>query len=142
MYKQVIVVRNELQMPAGKMAAQVAHAALAAVIKDTIDKTPISKSIWGEEELPGEDWIHAIRISEDTHNWLEESFTKVVVTVETEEEIFNLAKQAEGMGLPVAVMVDNGSTVFHNVKTVTCLAIGPGKRAEIDKVTGGLPLHK
>jgi len=38
------------------------------------------------------------------------------------------------------VIVDSGLTEFHGVKTKTCLAIGPNKKEDIDKITGSLKL--
>lgn len=42
--------------------------------------------------------------------------------------------------LNVSLVTDSGRTEFGGVPTKTCLAIGPNKIEEIDKITGHLPL--
>lgn len=79
-------------------------------------------------------------------NWLNESFTKIVVSVEGEKELLELEKELQRLNeqesklIPYALITDNGKTVFHGVPTVTCLGIGPYVSEEIDKITGNLPL--
>ncbi len=45
-YKQVILVRQDLKLPKGKMAAQVAHASVEAVLKS--DKKTVES--WRDED--------------------------------------------------------------------------------------------
>ena len=47
MYKQVILVRKDLKLPKGKLAAQVAHASVEAVLKS--DKDMVKK--WRAEGM-------------------------------------------------------------------------------------------
>jgi PTH2 family peptidyl-tRNA hydrolase len=126
--KQVIVVRKDLKMSYGKTAAQVAHAALGAVLENK------------EFEKKEDCTIMTSIITHDTQAWLEKAFTKVVTWVESEDEIYELANKAREANLPCKVIVDNGFTEFRGNKTTTCVAIGPGKEEIIDKITGHLPL--
>lgn len=128
--KQVIVVRKDLNMRKGKIAAQVAHAA----IKVFFDRM----KIFGK----GRFFAFAIifRLTKDMILWMQNDFTKVVVSVNTEDEIYELADKAREAGLPYAVMIDNGFTEFHREKTVTCIAIGPAKNEDLDPITGDLKL--
>lgn len=126
--KQVIIVRKDLKMSYGKTAAQVAHAALGAVLENN------------DFEKKDDYTIMTSIITHDTQTWLEEAFTKVVVSVNSEDEIYEFAKKARKAQLPCKVIVDNGFTEFRGNKTTTCVAIGPGPEEIINDITGNLPL--
>jgi PTH2 family peptidyl-tRNA hydrolase len=111
-HKQVIVVNAALGLPAGKMAAQVAHAALGA-------------------------FLNAAR--EDQIAWLQQGMPKVVVQCASEEDLLRLVAQAQTAGLANMVVRDAGRTVVQ-AGTVTCAGIGPGAGERIDPITGALPL--
>jgi len=114
--KQVIVVRSDLGMGKGKVAAQVAHAAL--------DAAEIAR-----KKHPG--WYDS---------WREQGQAKVVLKTEGGEQVLEeLQKQARSLGLPVSLIQDRGLTQLEP-GTTTCLGIGPGPSGEIDKVTGQLKL--
>jgi peptidyl-tRNA hydrolase, PTH2 family len=114
--KQVIVVRSDLKMGKGKVAAQVAHAALDAA--ET-----------GRRKHP--DWYES---------WREQGQAKVVVKTDGGElALQELQKQARSLGLPASLIQDKGLTQLEP-GTTTCLAIGPGPSGAIDKITGELKL--
>jgi len=127
--KQVIVIRKDLNMRKGKCCAQVAHASMAAIL---------SKTTHGDYD--GERIIHAGDSDSPLRQWLEGRFTKVVVSCDSEQEIMELLKKAVDAGMINSLITDCGLTEFHNVPTVTCLAIGPDWSEEIDKITGHLKL--
>ncbi len=110
--KQVIVVNESLVLPAGKLAAQVAHAAVAA-------------------------FLTATGMAQEA--WLEEGMPKIVVAARSETELLALEEQAGKAGVPAALIRDAGRTVIA-AGTITCLGLGPATAAEIDKITGALPL--
>jgi peptidyl-tRNA hydrolase, PTH2 family len=114
-YKQVIVVRKELGMGTGKLAAQVAHAAVMAV--------EITK-------MRNLNWFNS---------WFKAGQAKVVVKVETLGELLEIRKHAESLRLTVAEIQDRGLTQIP-AGTVTCIGIGPGPSGLIDKVTNHLKL--
>ena len=128
--KQVIVMRKDLKMRKGKMIAQGAHASLGALLK-FFDKQEanerIEYSIWFNKGSILDTWLNGI-------------FTKICVSVDTEEDLEKLKDQCEAYGIPCALITDCGLTEFHDVPTKTCLGIGPWFAEEIDKVTGKLPL--
>jgi PTH2 family peptidyl-tRNA hydrolase len=72
--------------------------------------------------------------------WLEGSFAKIVVGVDSEEELLAIHQKAKDMGLVCSLIRDAGRTEFHNEPTYTCVAVGPGKDERIDDVTGHLKL--
>lgn len=110
--KQVIIVRNDLKMPKGKLAAQVAHASVESVFK--------SKKVKVDE-------------------WRSEGMKKVVVKVDNKEELFRYMKEAERNKIVTALIKDAGKT-FFNKSTITCLGLGPDKDEILDKVTKDLKM--
>jgi len=119
--KQVIVMRNDLNMRKGKMIAQGAHASLSFLTRrlENSDKVKLSKP---EQE------------------WLDSSFAKVCVRVDSEEELLVIFQQAKEAMLEVHLITDSGKTEFHGEPTKTCLAIGPDYSHKIDQITGNLKL--
>jgi PTH2 family peptidyl-tRNA hydrolase len=79
-------------------------------------------------------------LSDEMIHWMQGAFTKVVVSVNSEEEIYDLAKRATDLSIPHAVIIDNGLTEFHGNKTTTSIAIGPDSSERIDQLTAELPL--
>ena len=110
--KQVILMRNDLKLPKGKMAAQAAHAAVEAEIN-----SPRSK----------------------VEEWLSEGMKKIVLKVKDLKELKELEKIAKREKLVVSVIVDAGLTTVEP-GTVTCVGIGPDDEKKIDKVTGHLKM--
>ncbi len=115
-YKQVLVLRADLAMSAGKAAAQAAHAAVSA-----LEEARRSKP----------EWVKA---------WLEEGQKKVVLKVGSESELMELKRKADEEGLPNALIRDLGLTELPP-NTVTALGIGPAPSSLIDRVTGHLRLY-
>ncbi|MEW5896769.1 MAG: peptidyl-tRNA hydrolase Pth2 [Nanoarchaeota archaeon] len=111
-YKQVILVRTDLKLPKGKLAAQCAHASVDAVLKSSSD---------------------AIK------SWKKEGMAKIVVKVKDEKELLKYFQQAKDDGLTAALITDAGRTVVAP-GTKTCAALGPDKEEKVDKITGKLPL--
>lgn len=111
--KQVIVVRGDLDLGAGKLAAQVAHAAVSA--SDAAD--PAARDAW-----------------------LAEGQRKVVLRVPNEAHLGELEQEAVRNNLPTALITDAGRTELEP-GTVTTLGIGPASDEDIDAVTGDLPLY-
>jgi len=114
-YKQVIVVRADLKMSMGKIAAQAGHAAVSAA-EEARNKRP--------------EWWNA---------WLAEGQCKIAVKVASEQELLELEKEAKELKLPSALIYDRGLTELPP-GTITCLGIGPAPSHQVDKITGKLPL--
>ena len=120
--KQVIVINMGTvpKMRTGKLAAQAAHASMK-VLLDCGSVNP-----WD---------IFQARITVDMREWINGSFAKIVLGVNSEEDLIKIYETAEQMGLPCAMIVDAGNTEFHGVPTRTAVAIGPARTEEIDKIT-------
>jgi PTH2 family peptidyl-tRNA hydrolase len=129
--KQVIVVRKDLKMRKGKLAAQVAHASMK-VILDLLN-------------LNEDDQDNGIQFWESFFTpaimeWMEGSFTKVVVSVDSEDELLDILRVAKQANIPSALITDTGLTEFHGIPTNTCVAVGPDEEEKVDLITGELKL--
>ncbi|MEM0043626.1 MAG: peptidyl-tRNA hydrolase Pth2 [Sulfolobales archaeon] len=114
-FKQVIVVRVDLMMSVGKLAAQVAHASVDAVLK-SFEKR--------------KEWLD---------RWIESGMKKVVVKVSSESELTEIYRKCEALEIPCSIIRDAGRTEIEP-GTLTAVGVGPAPSRIVDKVTGGLPL--
>ncbi len=111
-YKQCIIIRSDLRLSTGKLAVQVAHAAIGA---------------------------YELTEPKIRRKWKEEGQKKVVLEVSELKELHELEKKAKRLGFPVALITDAGLTEIPP-GTVTALGIGPAKSEELDELTGHLKL--
>lgn len=135
--KQIIVVRKDLNMSSGKCASQVAHASTKSII-DAMSKVIGLTNEVEEYNLSFSDSENDKELKE----WLNGSFTKIVVYVKSEENLMQLYDKVQKAGLRVSLIIDNGTTEFGGVKTKTCIAIGPHSAERIDPFTKKYPLLK
>ncbi len=112
MFKQIIVIRNDLDMSEGKKCVQTAHASLGAYKK--ADKKIIKR--W---ELGGQ--------------------KKVVLEVDSRRKILDLYKKLKKEKIPCFLVEDAGLTEL-TPGTITALGIGPEREETLDKITGKLKL--
>ena len=133
--KQVIAVRKDLQMRKGKIAAQVAHASLASVL----DEMEENLRIFGDNSME-EKRILFLKSDTPMFQWLHGSFAKIVVYVDSEEELRTLMEKGKKENIQVTPIIDAGNTEFHGVPTLTCAAFGPEYVEKLDKLTGHLKL--
>jgi PTH2 family peptidyl-tRNA hydrolase len=112
--KQAIIIRSDLQMGKGKIAAQVSHASLSSYKKCE---------------------------REDAHSareWEEEGQKKIVLKVGSEEELLSLFEQMK-KEIPCSLIRDAGHTQLEP-GSITCFGAGPADEAKINKYTKGLKL--
>ena len=114
-YKMVIVSREDLKISTGKLAAQVAHAAVEC-------------SLISKRKKPK--WFK---------KWKEQGAKKVVLKAKSLDELHELKRKAENLGI-IAVIVSDAGLTEVPPGTETVLGIGPAPSALVDKVTGSLPL--
>ena len=131
--KQLIVARKDLKMKPGKLAAQASHASLGALFK-----TKQAEEIYRH---PNQRIQINIRLDDEVGEWLNGSFAKVVLAVNSEEEFKEVFEKAKNANLPAVYIVDNGTTVFHGIPTPTCVGIGPAKKEILDELFGELKLY-
>jgi len=111
-YKQSIVVRKDLKLPRGKLAVQVAHAAVMAA---------------------------GLARGRVLRRWKEGGQMKVVLGCSDMKDLMRLYERARAGGLPAALVRDAGHTVVAP-GTVTALGIGPAPQKDVDAITGQLKL--
>lgn len=112
--KQVIVVRNDLGMGKGKIAAQVGHACV----------------------------LGAENVRKSHPNWFEKWWggqAKIVLKVNSHKELDKVKMDAISLNLPWSEVTDAGHTQIAP-GTVTCISIGPAPEDLIDKITSELKL--
>lgn len=114
-YKLVIAVRNDLRLSSGKMAVQVAHAAVKCAIRC---------------RKKNKRWFL---------RWMKEGQKKVVLRARDLEELDDLEKKSKQLKITVALIEDAGLTELPP-GTPTCLGMGPAPNSIIDQVTGHLEL--
>lgn len=131
MRKKFIVNGKEVSVRKGKMIAQGSH----AVLKSILDLM---------NGHPDEDSNHVMTLSmkhdSALYAWISGRFTKICVSVDTEEELLEVFNKAKNKGLICSLITDAGLTEFNGEPTVTCCAIGPAWADEVDEITGNLPL--
>ncbi len=111
-YKQVIVVRSDLKLSKGKLAAQVAHASLEAYKK--ADKR-------------------------DVEEWESVGTKKIVLKVSDEKELMEIYQKLKDAKLKPSLIKDAGLTEIPS-GTITCLGVGPVEEKIVDKITGKLKM--
>ncbi len=114
-YKMVLVARDDLKLSPGKLAAQVAHAAVNCALS-----TKKNNSKW-------------------FHKWQTEGAKKVVAKVDNVDDFFVLKQKAESLKISTSLIEDAGHTeIAPGTKTV--LGLGPAPANLIDQVTGDLKI--
>lgn len=109
--KQAIVVRTDLKMGRGKIAAQSAHASVSALNKIT---------------------------SYAFNEWVSDGMKKIVLRIENKKGLLDLFNKAKKK-FPAALVKDAGLTQVRAGEP-TCIAIGPADEIDLDLLTGKLRL--
>ena len=112
--KQVIIIRTDLDMGKGKIAAQVGHACVLGA--ENVRK---SNPEWFSEWWEGQE--------------------KIVLKVSSLKELEQIKQITIELGIPWSEVTDAGHTQIAP-GTVTCISLGPAPEEKIDKVTGSLKL--
>lgn len=115
--KLVLVIRTDLGMSKGKIAAQASHATLACY----------------------NHFLHHAPHSPLLKRWQAQGQAKIALQVGSEEEMEELQARAVSLGLCARVVRDAGRTQVKS-GSATVLGVGPGPRGVVDGVTGGLRL--
>lgn len=104
--------RRDLNMGKGKIAAQASHASLGAYKKA------------GKSER---------------NAWEQGGCKKVVLRVDSKEELLKYKRMADELNLPNSLITDAGLTQIP-ASTMTCLGIGPAEEEKVDRVIQNLKL--
>jgi PTH2 family peptidyl-tRNA hydrolase len=135
--KQILVVRKDLNMRKGKIAAQCCHASMSFLTKGGGVYCNLGTGIPQVDYfMSSVEESHA----DEINHWLRNSFRKICVYVNSEEELETVHQKALDSGLMSHMIEDNGATEFNGVKTKTCCAIGPHIDERFVGITDHLPL--
>ena len=113
-YTQAIVVRKDIEIPKGKLAVQVAHAAVGAMLAQE------------DHELKFE--------------WLDEGQRKIVFKVNNLNDLYDIKAFADERDIPNYMVEDFACTVFKE-PTITCIGLGPVSIRKMDEITKDLRLY-
>jgi PTH2 family peptidyl-tRNA hydrolase len=122
MFKMVFVVNSSLKMSTGKIASQTAHSAVSLYIKAKSE----GRKKW-------------LLVFDEIDVWVRTGQAKVVLKGQSAQQLLDLEKKAADMGLSTETIRDAGRTQIAP-GSLTCLAIF-GRIADVDAVTGSLPLY-
>jgi len=107
--KLVIFMRTDLNMSRGKIAVQAGHATAIAMRMST---------------------------EETIKQWFDNAQTKVVLAINSYEQLHQVKNEAVNRGLPCYVVQDIGKTEVLP-DTITCLVVGPADSGRLNKFTEG-----
>ena len=119
--KMVFCVRDDLKMGAGKIAAQVAHAAVGLF----------------DDITSGKDEYH----KQALFYWCDFGAKKIVLRVDNLDNLRQLYFKCKEAKLPCIMISDAGHTQVP-AGSVTVLGIGPDASDKINKITGSLKLMR
>jgi peptidyl-tRNA hydrolase, PTH2 family len=143
--KQVIVMRTDLRntngnkIRTGKLISQGAHASMKAIL-DLMSQVNDWKFISTDGKEGFQTRYLKIDATTPLNYWLNGLFTKICLSVDSEQELLDIYNKAKDNGLICSLITDSGLTEFNGVPTITCCAIGPSFSEDIDKITGHLKL--
>ena len=126
---------------AGKHCSQAAHSSIA-FLTNKFKNSTTEKIVKIDSNGNYNETIIKIpaQLTKEEEIWINDSFTKICLYVETEEELLEVYENAKNAGLTVELITDSGKTEF-SVPTKTCLAIGPHYKSKIDPITQNLKLY-
>lgn len=135
----MLIVRRDLKMRKGKIAAQASHASVEAVLK-AIAKEDRAGQLRVTAE--GYAYLDAPEGQESPlTDWFRYGMAKICVYVDSEQALLALEEKARAAGVVTALILDAGMTEFHGQPTYTALAFEPLEAERADALTGELPLY-
>ena len=152
MYKQTIIVRKDLNLSPGKLAAQVSHASMAFLMNKIRDNSELFQAIFDDEC----EWYQtSFALDKDLYEqWINGIFTKVVLQARNKNHLLKAKIMAEDMGMVEGkdffLIKDNCLTELapeefdeNGVgRTLTCIGFKPMNADVIDKISKKYQLYK
>lgn len=98
-FKQVIIARKDLNMSAGKLAAQVAHASMAFLARWVKNNTCLNEH--GTEPIEQDEYYFVDgRFPKDIwEGWINNAFTKTIVGAKNKSQLYKAIDWAQEQGL-------------------------------------------
>ena len=140
MYKQIIIVRKDLNMSPGKLAAQVSHGSMAFLTWMIRNKATYSEA----DYFDGYDKIYTANLTFDKElyeQWIDGEFTKCVLQAKNKNQLLKAKTMAEDLGMTEGkdfwLIKDNCHTELEpeeDGRTLTCIGFRPMDSETIDKI--------
>ena len=137
MYKQIIIARKDLNMSAGKLAAQVSHASIAFL-------TNAIRNDWSKRINDDGTSYYSVELTFEHdlfEQWIDGEFTKCVLKAKNKSQLLKAKTLAEEMGMTenedFFCIYDNCHTELtpeDNGRTLTCIGFKPMDSEVIDKI--------
>ena len=140
MYKQIIIARKDLNMSAGKLAAQVSHASMP-FLTNAIRRNLI-KGVHYYDSEHNIYYSAELKFNKDLfEQWIDGEFTKCVLKAENKSQLLKAKTLAEEMGMTenedFFCIYDNCHTELtpeDNGRTLTCIGFKPMDSEVTDKI--------
>ena len=141
MYKQIIIARKDLNMSAGKLAAQVSHASMAFLTNEIRRDWSMNTTYFKGDEYKT---YYSVELTFDKdlfEQWIIGEFTKCVLKAKNKSQLLKAKTLAEEMGMTenedFFCIYDNCHTELtpeDNGRTLTCIGFKPMDSEVIDKI--------
>ena len=141
MYKQIIIARKDLNMSAGKLAAQVSHASMAFLTNEIRNDWSMNKTYFKGVEYKT---YYAVELTFEQdlfEQWIIGEFTKCVLKAKNKSQLLKAKTLAEEMGMTenedFFCIYDNCHTELtpeEDGRTLTCIGFKPMDSEVIDKI--------
>lgn len=144
--KQIIIVRRDLNMSPGKLAAQVSHASMAFLTNKLRNAQKYMRVNSQTEivinDVVIESWVY--------NNWIDDAFTKVVLDAKNKGRLEWAIRKAEELGMKEGedffLIRDNCLTELEpeddDGRTLTCIGFKPMYQHEIGPISKKFQLLK
>ena len=144
-YKQIIIARKDLKMSVGKICAQASHASMAFLTNKIKNNSKLVHTIFFDNECK---WYEtSFALDKDLYEqWINGSFTKVVLQARNKNHLLKAKTMAEEMGMVEGedffLIKDNCLTELEPEeidendvgRTLTCIGFKPMDSEIIDKI--------
>ena len=141
MYKQIIIARKDLNMSAGKLAAQVSHASMAFLTNEIRRDWSMNTTYFKGDEYKT---YYSVELTFDKdlfEQWIIGEFTKCVLKAKNKSQLLKAKTLAEEIGMTenedFFCIYDNCHTELtpeDNGRTLTCIGFKPMDSEVIDKI--------
>jgi peptidyl-tRNA hydrolase len=135
---QYLIVRQDLEMSHGKMAAQCSHAS------GSICLAPFEHQLGQQRSIQNRDGLSKHR--DAFQAWTQKSFAKVVLRVKSREQLLKVCDKLDEISHPYAPIFDACRTELEpeeaNGSTLTCIGLFPMFKDEVPNFIRKLQVYK
>jgi PTH2 family peptidyl-tRNA hydrolase len=121
--KQVIVVRKDLNLKKGKLAAYVAEASMLFLVENN--------------DSPRRDEF-TIKLNPEESIWLTEGQQKIILGINSGDALRDLLLKAELDGVEAHHLIVQDKAEFDGDRTLVCASFGPASSQDLSKIIGKL----